>query len=115
MRDPARLPRLAAMLLAATPALADAPPEIAAWLALRDEALVGTVGTAPAAATPRLPLSEPAGPPAAPQVVSSDIRPALAQMALAVGARGQAEIAAAQPPGGPGAIYLLTGSTSLAG
>jgi hypothetical protein len=107
---------LPACLLAGSALAGPAPDDAAGWLAERDSILSG-FGLEPRAAT-ELPethsvaLGAMASVP--PQVVGSDVRLALTQMALAAGSAGQAEIAAAQAGEGPGAIYLRAGSATLA-
>lgn len=105
--------------LGAVPVLADVvpPDDAGAWLAERDRVLAefgAELPRQPAAEPPNLAEPGPADI-AEPQVVGSDVRLALTQMALAAGSAGQAVIAGAQEPGGPGAIYLRAGRASLAG
>ena len=107
---------LVPVLLWAGPVMAELPrADVAVWLAERDRALAATgaavpdvpaEGRMPAAARPSLggPL----------QVVGSDVRLALTQMAMVVGSAGRTRIEAAQAPGEPGAIYVRSGSGDLA-
>lgn len=119
MRNSLAFALLLTASIAAGPAVSDqpvpVPGDVAGWLAERDRVLA-EFGTAPPAAGSAdawesgVPVQIAAG---EPQVVGSDVRLALTQMALAAGSAGQAEIAAAQPADGPGAIYLRGGSATL--
>jgi poly(beta-D-mannuronate) C5 epimerase len=113
---PSRLLLVPAALLWAWPALAESPrAEVAVWLAERDRALAG-IGVA----VPETPVEEVAPVAPAPslgsplQVVGSDVRLALTQMAMVVGSAGRTRIEVAQTPGDVGAIYVRSGSGTLA-
>ncbi|WP_176556160.1 right-handed parallel beta-helix repeat-containing protein [Rubellimicrobium rubrum] len=107
---------LPACLWAGTAAMAQPSPDDAAgWLAERNRALsqFGAVLPPPTAEETGDDRGLALVADSAPQVAASDVRLALTQMALAAGSAGQAEIAAAQPTRGPGAIYLRAGAATL--
>lgn len=100
----------------AAPALAEAsPPDGAAgWLAERDRVLSGFGVEVPGDEAEEQAETQPAmAVEGSPEIVGSDVRLALTQMAQSAGSAGQARIAAAQPQDGPGAIYLRAGSATL--
>jgi len=116
LRDHILLPALVALVSYwAAPVLAEVPLNGApGWLAERDRVLsefgVEVPEDEAEAQAETRPAATVEGPP---EVVGSDVRLALTQMAQAAGSAGQARIAAAQPQGGPGAIYLRAGSATL--
>ncbi len=115
---PDKLPLLAIALplwFLAGPGLAQ--DDTAQWLAERDRVLA-EIGASAVAETQVSGLTladgvDPVSIDVAPQVVGSDVRLALTQMAMAAGSAGQADIASAQPAEGPGAIYLRAGRATL--
>lgn len=119
LRDPRRL-LLLLLCLGAAPALSQSADtaEHGAWLVERDRALAA-IGLE-AGFVPDVPANEPPVAAASvadgqePQVVESDLRLALTQVALASGSVGQARIAEAQSKDAPGAIFLRAGEASLA-